>query len=46
MDNICNLCSKRKDVTSILIGLRAGFIKPLIYDSDYGLNGLKNYKQQ
>lgn len=46
MDNICNLCSKRKDVTSILIGLRAGFIKPLIYDSDYGLDGLKNYKQQ
>ena len=46
MDDILNLCPKRKDVTSILIGLWAGFIKPLIYDRDYGLEGLKNYKQQ
>lgn len=47
MDDICNLCPKRKDVTSILIGLWAsGFLRSPLFDSNYGLKGLKNYKRE
>lgn len=47
MDDICNLCPKRKDVTSILIGLWAsGFLKSPLFDSNYCLKGLKNYKRE
>lgn len=45
--DIVSMCPERKDVTNILIGLWAlGFLKHPLFNSELGLEGLRNYRKE